>query len=162
MEVGDHGTLERRNSGCALGALGLRTHLSEIRSHEKLTGEGMTFACIRLIPLLDETLPARFGGAGIDYQVVEEEDSTGLLRLYLLVSPRVGPVDELEVKRIFLAELGGRGEPERYMAAIWALAGTVQVRRQVPIATPAGKIQPFHGGRRLAQPGDELTAPRGE
>ena len=36
--------IEQRPCGCLLGALGLTTHLSEIRSFEKLTGAGMTFA----------------------------------------------------------------------------------------------------------------------
>ena len=42
-ETGDCASVETRDCGCALGALGMRTHLAEVRSFEKLTGEGMTF-----------------------------------------------------------------------------------------------------------------------
>ena len=151
LEVGDQATLERRDCGCALGALGLRTHISDIRSYEKLTGEGVTFARTGLIRILEETLPARFGGGVSDYQVLEEEDAEGLLRLHLLVSPRVGPLDEAALERAFLAEIG-RTEPDRHMATVWQRAGTVRVRRQAPIVTPGSKIQPFHSARRATRP----------
>ena len=147
VENGDHGRLERRDCDCALGALGLREHLSEIRSHEKLTGEGMTFVRTRLIPVIEELLPARFGGSSAEYQLLEEEGGDGILRLALLVSPRIGPLDEPELRRSFLAELGRDGRLESYMAGIWERAGTVQVRREEPRATSAGKILPFHVGR---------------
>jgi hypothetical protein len=143
LEVGDHAVLEERECGCALGALGLRTHLAEIRSHEKLTGEGVTFARSGLIRVLEEVLPARFGGAGTDYQVVEDEDEAGILRLQLLVSPRLGAVDEAAVARAVLAELG-RSEPDRLQADLWARAGTMRVVRRAPFTTSRGKIPPFH------------------
>lgn len=146
LEVGDHGRLERRPCGCALGTLGLGLHLSEVRSHEKLTGEGMTFVRTRLLSLLEEVLPGRFGGSVTDYQLVEAEDRDGIVRLLLLVHPRVGPIDEVEIARTLLDELGAGGGPDRRMTDLWERAGTVQVRREAPIATRAGKIQPFRIG----------------
>ncbi len=65
-ETGDFATLERRDCDCSMGALGLRTHLSDIRSFEKLTGEGMTVVRSDLFRILEEVLPARFGGSGLD------------------------------------------------------------------------------------------------
>jgi hypothetical protein len=50
----------------------------------------MTFVKTRLPPLLDQVLPERFGGSSADYQVLEEQGPNGILRLCLLVSPRVG------------------------------------------------------------------------
>jgi len=144
VENGDYGTLERRPCGCLLGRLGLSEHISEIRSYEKFTSEGMTFVKTRLLPLLEEVLPERFGGSGADYQVVEEEGSQGIPRLCLLVSPSVGAVDEEQLRQTFLDELGRGGELEGYMARMWERAGTVKVRRRVPIATGIGKVQPFH------------------
>src|SRR5262249_35115641 len=43
LESGDYARLERHDCGCDLGKLGLEDHLSEIRSFEKLSSEGMTF-----------------------------------------------------------------------------------------------------------------------
>lgn len=144
VENGDCGALERRECGCALGALGLRDHISRVRSHEKLSSEGMTFVATDLAKVLEEVLPGRFGGSGADYQLLEEEDGRGLVRLYLLVHPRLGDVEPTAVKRVFLAELARGGSLERYMAAMWERAETVEVRRQAPQPTGTGKVLFFH------------------
>jgi hypothetical protein len=144
VESGDAAVRERRDCGCALEALGLRTHLSRIRSFEKLSGEGMTFAHTDLLWVLEEALPARFGGTSADYQVVETEGEHGILRVSLLVSPRVGPLDEGEVRERFLRALGRAGATEADMAELWRRAGAVEVRRDWPRPTRAGKILPFH------------------
>jgi hypothetical protein len=144
VETGDHATVEQRDCECRLGAVGLRTHLSHIQSYEKLTGEGMTFAKTNLTHIVEEALPARFGGRSLDYQLVEAETSDGVTRLLLLVSPRVGPVDEAAMRSALLEELARDGATERYMASFWRRAGTVEVRRQAPMSTRAGKILPFH------------------
>ncbi len=143
-ESGDYGVVERRRCGCRLGALGLDTHLGQIRSFEKLTTEGMTFAAGDLLRILDEVLPARFGGTSTDYQLIEQERAGGLSELVLIVSPAVGAVDEDAVRRTFLDELRGDGTASRLMAGTWERAGSVTVRRQGLVATRAGKILPFH------------------
>ena len=144
VESGDYGMVERRVCGCQLGTLGLTTHLAEIRSFEKLSGEGMTFVQTDLLRVVEEVLPAHFGGVSADYQVLEEEGENGILRLLLIVSPRIGPVDEERLRHMFLEELGRDGGFARPMTGVWRRAGTVQVKRQWPIATKAGKILPFH------------------
>lgn len=147
VETGDYGILERRACRCRLGDLGLQDHLVRIRSFEKLTGEGMTFVRTNLLRLLEDVLPARFGGTAADYQLLEDEREDGSPRLLLLVSPRVGPVDEPDLGRAFLEELAREGEVEQHMAAMWRRAGTVEIRRQAPVPTRAGKILPFHLAR---------------
>jgi hypothetical protein len=144
VESGDYGTVWRRDCGCQLGAVGLTTHLAKIRSFEKLTGEGMTFVQTDLLRLLEEVLPSHYGGTSTDYQLLEEEGEDGILRLLLLVSPRIGPVDEERIRGIFVDELGGDGGFARAYADVWRRAGTVQVKRQWPVPTKAGKILPFH------------------
>ncbi len=144
VESGDYGVVEKRRCGCLLGELGLSTHLMHIRSFEKLTTEGVTFVHTELLRILEETLPARFGGASTDYQLVEEVRAGGLDQLVLIVSPRVGAVDEVLVRDTFLDELSRDGWSERLMAGMWERAGTVIVRRQEPVPTRAGKILPFH------------------
>ena len=143
VESGDYGIVERKGCGCELGALGLTTHLRRIRSFEKLSSEGMTFVQTNLLWILEEVLPARFGGTSADYQVLEEEEE-GILRLSLTVSPTIGPVDEARVRETLLDELGKDGAFARMGARMWRRAETVRVRRQWPVATRAGKILPFH------------------
>lgn len=147
VETGDHGRLERRACGCALGALGLEHHVEEIRSFEKLSGEGMSFVGIDLIRVLEEVLPSRLGGSNGDYQLVEEEGEHGILQTLLIVSPRAGALDADRARDIFLEALGAAGGADRMGADFWRRAGTVQVRRRVPLATGAGKVLPFHVAR---------------
>ncbi len=142
-EPGDYGVLERRACGCGLGGLGWRTHLREIRSFEKLTGEGMTFATTDLAHILEDVLPARFGGTSLDYQLVEVEGEHGILRMVLLASPSIGAVDEGRLKAALLEELRRDGQLERWGAELWHSAGTIEVHRRPPIATGAGKVFPF-------------------
>jgi hypothetical protein len=142
-ETGDQARVERRDCECKLGGLGLRDHLLEIRSFEKLTGEGMTFAKTNLLHVLEEALPGRFGGTSLDYQLVEEE-TDGISRLLLLVHPRIGPLDEAAMQSSFLEELARDGSVEQYMADFWRRAGTLEIRRRAPVPTGAGKILPFH------------------
>lgn len=140
VESGDYGIMEQRSCGCALEAVGLRQHAAGIRSFEKLTGEGVTFVQTDLLNILEHTLPARFGGTSTDYQILETEGADGITRLLLVISPRIGAVDEESARRLLLGELGKDG-----MAAdIWQRLNTVRVQRRWPEATRAGKILPFH------------------
>lgn len=59
-----------------------------------------------IIPVLEEVLPARFGGAPTDYQLLEEEGTAGNPRLRLLVHPRLGELDPRAVANFFLDSIG--------------------------------------------------------
>jgi phenylacetate-coenzyme A ligase PaaK-like adenylate-forming protein len=157
VETGDYAQVEQRGCECLLGTLGLRTHLSHVRSFDKLTGEGVTFLCANLEVILEDVLPARFGGTSMDYQIVEEEDANGGARLMLHIAPAVGPVDEGAVRDTLLAELEKGGLLNQHMAALWRRAETIVVRRARPFATRAGKVLPFQSASRAAvhsQPGE--------
>ena len=112
VETDDYGTVERRSCGCPVGALGLDLHLHTIRSHEKLTSEGMSFLGSAAVALVEEVLPGRFGGSPTDYQLVEDERG-GLTRISIRVSPGVGPVDDAAVVEAALAFLGSPAGPSR-------------------------------------------------
>ena len=144
VESGDYGDLGQWTCNCRMGTAGLTTHVGRVRSFEKLSGEGMTFVQTDLLRVLEEVLPARFGGTGSDYQLLEEEAAEGGLRLRLVVSPRLGDVDEARVRDTFLKELGGVEGFGRLSARVWRRAATLEVRRQWPAVTKAGKILPFH------------------
>lgn len=143
VETGDYAELSQRACGCALGRAGLDTHLAGIRSFEKLTGEGMTFAGTGVLRILEEILPARFGGRPSDYQLLEVEDARGITHLELRADPSVGPLDESRVRDVFLAALDD-DRRARPMTEIWKQAQIVRLRRAPPIPTGMGKILPFH------------------
>jgi hypothetical protein len=141
-EVGDAAVLSERDCGCPLGTLGLDRHAHSIRSSGKLTSEGMNVVRSALLELVEDVLPARFGGRPTDYQLAEIEVD-GLTRLRLRVSLRVGEVDEPAVAETVLAAIGGKGRPEKLMATVWSDAGTFEVVREEPRATAASKILPL-------------------
>jgi hypothetical protein len=141
---GDYGVLERRSCGCPLGDAGLTLHIHHIRSFEKLTSEGMTYAFVDLYDVMDRILPEEFGGGPGDYQLVEEEDARGQTRLTLRVGPAVGSINE-ERLRLRLYEIfanGGNGN--RSMAYVWREAGAARITREAPHASARGKVLPLH------------------
>ncbi len=143
-ENGDYGVIEKRDCGCRLGELGLTDHIHHIRGFDKLSGEGMTFIGTDLLRIIEEVLPAKFGGDSIDYQMVEEEDDRGHTRMSVLVSPEVGSIDEDELIQTILAELSKGRDTQRMMAEMWSQAKTLRVKRMRPHITAAGKLLPLH------------------
>jgi hypothetical protein len=145
--MGDYGNLSERECGCTFGQVGFSTHLSGIRSYEKLTGEGVTFVDTDFIRIIERELPERFGGRSTDYQLVEKEDDRGLTHLFLFVSPRVGTIQEAEVLEKFLNLLKrAEDSPESWSQSgteMWKQSNMVQIVRGFPMATPSGKILPF-------------------
>lgn len=81
-----------------------------------------------------ETLPKRFEGTGADYRVVEE-DVRGIPRLLLIVSPQVGPLEPVAVRRAFLEAVADESTLGRIGAEMWHRAGTVDTRREWPRPT---------------------------
>lgn len=160
VSLGDTATLGARPCGCALEGLGWTTHLSNVRSYEKLTSAGMTFLDADVVRVLEEVLPARFGGGPNDYQLVEEEASGGQPQLRLLVHPTVGPVDPGELVTDFLAALGADRGAQRVMAMVWRDSRIIRVERRPPFATRTGKVLHLHRHRGEARgedpPGDRL------
>lgn len=144
VSLGDQAALERRACGCALADLGWMRHVRDVRSFEKLTAAGMTFLDVDLIRVLEETLPAGFGGGPTDYQLVEEEDATGGSVLRLLVHPRVGQMDEAAVREVFLEAIGAGSGAQRVMSLAWRDVGLPRVERRPPIHTSSGKILHLH------------------
>ena len=145
--MGDFGDLHAEPCECGFGQLGFDTCLSNIRSYEKLTGEGVTFVDTDFVRIIERELPHTFGGKSTDYQLIEEEDSQGLTHLQLLVSPRVGEVKEDEVLEKFMTLLKrGEASPESWAQSgteMWRQSGMVRIRRDFPICTASGKILPF-------------------
>jgi hypothetical protein len=156
VESGDYGVVEERDCGCLWATLGFTTHVHHVRSFEKLTSEGVMFMGSMLYELLEETLPARFGGSPTDYQLAEEEED-GVTHVRLVVSPRVGQVDEDALLEAFFDKVGF-ADWSRRMADTWRHSGTLTIQRREPYATRVGKILPLHVLGQLPPPTSMLDS----
>jgi hypothetical protein len=153
VAMGDAATMAERACGCPLERVGWTAHLDGIRSYEKLTAGGMTFLDADVVHVLEDVLPARFGGTPTDYQLVESEDVDGRPSLALLVHPRLGPLEADDVARTFLQAVGAGSGAERVMALAWRAADLVRIDRRAPLATRSGKILHLHFVRTPARDG---------
>ena len=142
VESDDYGILEDRECGCPIGEIGFTKHLSKIRSYEKLTSGGVTFLGTELLRLIEEILPHRFGGHPTDYQLVEEEEG-GLPKVNIVVSPRVGNVDEYSVVNTVFQALQSYPGGD-VMSDQWNQGQTLHVVRKEPYTTASAKILPLH------------------
>jgi hypothetical protein len=141
-ESDDFGDFTLRRCNCPLDALGLHHHFAYVRSFTKLTGEGITVLGTDCIRVLEEVLPREFGGASVDYQLLEAEDDHHITRLYLLINPSVGEVDEERVVERFMQAMWDM--PFTGLSDAWQRAGTIKVLRRRPVETTGGKLLPFH------------------
>ena len=144
VESDDYGVIEKRSCGCPFEGYVFDDHLRHVRSFRKLTGEGVTLIGSEMLHILHEVLPNRFGGTSLDYQLLEEEDNHGFTRLFLLISPRVGSINEQAVVETVLEALSRGSDAGSVAGAIWRQAGTLKVRRTEPIWTARGKLMPLH------------------
>jgi hypothetical protein len=144
VEIDDYGIIERRSCGCPLESYGFTEHLREIRSFRKLTGEGVTLVGSEMVRILEEVLPARFGGSPLDYQLLEEEDEHGFTRLSLLVSPSIGIADEDAVIEAVFQAMSQSSVAADSARAIWSQARILRVKRMQPVWTARGKLMPLH------------------
>ncbi len=142
VDSGDSGILETRDCSCGLGRLGFNLHLRQIHSHEKLTSEGILLSPAEICRLVEEVLPAAFGGAPTDYQLIEDGHD-GIPVIRIAIRPEVGPLDEPTVVRTLLTAMSRAGAGGSLMAQQLEQAGTVSVIRQEPHRSPIGKMNPL-------------------
>jgi hypothetical protein len=159
VESDDYGVVEQRACGCPWEAQGFPLHVRGIRSFRKLTGEGMTLVASDVLRLLEEELPARFGGSASDYQLLEEEDERGLTRLSLLVSPQVELSSEQALLDVLLDGIGATSPAGDLARASWSAAGTLRVVRREPNWTGRGKLMPLHLSRSRARADSASSGP---
>ena len=141
VSLGDQARVVRRACGCGLESHGWNLHIHEVRSFEKLTAGGINLLDSDVIRVIEQILPAHFGGSPIDYQLIERLDNDRAQpEISLLVSPDVGPLDKDLVADVFLHAIGGGSGGERLMEEQWRGSGVVRVVREAPRRTPSGKI----------------------
>lgn len=148
VESDDYGIVEDRSCGCPWEQLGFPRHIREIRSFRKLTGEGVTLVGSDIERILDELLPARYGGSALDYQFTEEEDERGFTRLILRVAPSIALGSEAEATEFVLQALDRSGSGGMLVQSTWRQAGTLRIRREAPAVGGRGKVLPLDIRRR--------------
>jgi hypothetical protein len=143
LESDDYGIYETKKCGCLFEQLGLVHHISNVRSFAKLTGRGMTIVGSDFVYILENVLPQKFGGAATDYQLVEEEDSRSQTRLILIISPKLGNIDEKVLIDTILHELRNGIYGGKLASGLWSQTEALQIRRSNPISN-SGKVMPLH------------------
>jgi hypothetical protein len=161
VEMEDSGILGPARCGCALSKLGLTQQVSDIFSYGKLTTQGMTLPGAEVLKILEERLPAQFGGVPGDYQLTEREGGRQT-EIELRVHPRVGASSEDQVRNFFLAELRrvyGGALSSRH----WAQTNGVKVVFAAPYKTGSrDKVHPLHLLRAATQEDSREPAPRAD
>jgi len=140
LELDDYGVVETRRCGCLFESLGLKTHVRDIRSYRKLTGEGVSLVGTDMARVLEEVLPGTFGGSALDYQLAEEEDHRGFTRLTIVASPHLKLPDDAVVINTVLAALSNGDASADYARVAWQQAGTFRVARREPQWSARGKF----------------------
>ncbi len=142
LEMDDCGVIEPADCDCLYSQFGFRRRIRDIASFGKLTGIGVTLVGTDVVRVLEEALPARFGGSVGDYQLVESDGGVQA-RLQLRVSRRLAIRSPEEVRDFFLRELrrfeGGAGA-----SRIWRDTGALEVVHADPLTTLRGKVLPLH------------------
>jgi hypothetical protein len=112
-----------------------------------LTAGGIAFLDADVVRVLEEVLPARFGGSPNDYQLVEEEVENGRPRLRLLIHPVVGPLNPDEVAEAFLRAISPGSGIERLAGLLWQDSRFLRIDRQPPLTMASGKVLHLHARR---------------
>jgi len=143
VESGDHGVLDSRSCGCPLDRCGHSLHIRNLQSYEKLTAGGMHFLADDLTRLIEQVLPSRFGGGPTDYQFVEDHRGE-LPQVKIIVSPRVGAVNNQAVVAAALGALGAKSPADQMMASQLKQGAVFQIERREPHVTVASKVPVLH------------------
>lgn len=142
VEMDDCGKLEEATCGCDFYKMGFTQQIRDIYSFGKLTGQGITLLGGDLLQVLESSLPQRFGGTPIDYQLVELDDSSKAV-VELRVHPRLGVRPEAEVREYFLAEIRRLwGGSLTYRQ--WSETDAVRVTFAEPYVSGGRKVNPLH------------------
>jgi hypothetical protein len=142
-QIDDYAVVADRACGCPLHAAGYTRQVHTIRSYSKLVGEGVTLFASDLARIVEEILPARFGGSPLDYQMAETEEADGRTRLHVRVHPRVPGVNEQAVIDVVLGTLRTSSPRGDSGGGVWRQAHTLRVVREAPVVTSRGKLQPI-------------------
>jgi hypothetical protein len=143
VQSDDYGIVEERDCGCPYYQMGFTTHLRQMSSFRKLTGEGVTLVGSDMVHILEHILPSQFGGSLLDYQLVEEETPQGFTKLILYVDPSVAISDESALLEAFLEAMKQSMPSVRLAQAEYRTGNVATIRREKPFLTSRGKHFPI-------------------
>lgn len=141
-EIGDFGRLYIKPCSCLLGGLGMDVHISEVRSYDKLNGEGMTLLGSELDKIVGEMIE-KAAGSPDDYQFWEAQDSEDVSKLIIAISPEIRNLNERDFIDSILKKLKSKDIGSNITSQIWRQAGTLQVVRAHPKLTKGYKLLPI-------------------
>lgn len=142
VEMDDCGLIEPAHCDCVFSQTGLTEQIRDISSFGKLTGQGMTLVGADLVRVLEQVLPARFGGHPGDYQLVEHE-GPAQTQLLLYVSPRIRLSSLQALKECFLDEIR-RVYGGTLASRVWRYTQALEVVLAEPLTTSTGKVLTLH------------------
>jgi len=142
VESGDYGSIYKKECKCIYGKLGMDTHVSRIRSFEKLISPEIDFFGERLQDLIEDVLPARIGGEDCDYQFVQESENNMPPRLYLYVSPSLGKIDVARISDSIFNYLKHQDDAEKIISSLYIHDNMIGIKRLKPIPTLREKVWP--------------------
>jgi hypothetical protein len=136
VETGDQAAIQSDPCHCPWEEMGFHRRVSNVRSYEKLTLEGMSLVADFLAELVEEGIPSRCGGTPADYQFTEEENDDGVTRLVLSVNPAI-PMDSDSIRDVVLELFDKKFE---IAGTLLLHAASISVRREMPALTGSGKM----------------------
>jgi hypothetical protein len=139
-DIGDFGGLAVRPCDCLFGQLGMNVHVSEVRSYDKLTCEGMTLLGSQLYDAVGEVVEEA-GGSPDDYQFWETHGDCGPAKLVVAVNPRIGGLNDEKFAGAVLEKL--RGKNLHVTSQVWEQAKVLRLVRAQPEITRGFKMLPI-------------------
>jgi hypothetical protein len=124
----------------------MNVRVSNVRSYDKLTCEGMTLLGSQLDEVVGEVVEDAGGGPD-DYQFWETHDGSGLAKMVVAVSPHIGGLNDACFNNAVLDKL--RRKKITIASEFWEQAKVLQLVRASPEMTKGFKLlrirqQPDH------------------
>ena len=139
VEIGDTGVVEPATCDCEFSRLGYNLQIRDIAAFSKICGQGGTIRATEVLRLLEEGLPARFGGRAGDYQLLEVEGNAQT-DMVLRISPRMGVASPEDVLEYFLREC--RSLYGGALAVLqWTQSKGMRVEVKEPVLAQTGKFR---------------------
>ncbi len=138
-EIGDTGVIEKATCDCSYSKLGFDLQVRDVAAISKVTAQGVTIEITELVPLLEEKLPARFGGHSGDYQLCETEAGSQT-EIVLRIRPGVSAAPPNDILKHFLDEVK-RVYGGSLSVVSWLHSEGIRVEVVPPVLAATGKYR---------------------
>ncbi|MGD0438174.1 MAG: hypothetical protein ABSB86_17060 [Bryobacteraceae bacterium] len=159
-EIGDTGVIEKATCDCSFSKLGFDLQVRDIAAISKVTAQGVTIETTELVPLLEEALPARFGGHSGDYQLCETEAGSQT-EIVLRIRPGVSAAPSNDILKHFLDEVK-RVYGGSLSVVSWLHSEGIRAEVVPPVLAATGKFRAVRLLGASAQRALELKRPASE